>query len=148
MDVRSLCEVRVVFSILFLGSEPRYSQITPLIPLLLSLMTPKVERTLDYCDIAFVAALDTLQELLPNSALSYNTGTKTATEPLLLWLDRWHPSNSFQSMLFPFSCPHLADPKALPLQARLLTKSCTRCACSWWHLVTALRYTLRRTSLT
>lgn len=52
-------------------------------------MTPKGESTSDYDDVAFVAASDTIQELLSNSALSDGAGTKTVTEPLLLWLDRY-----------------------------------------------------------
>ena len=38
--------------------------------------------------MAFILASDTLRELLTKSALSDGFGTKTVTEPLLLWLDQ------------------------------------------------------------
>lgn len=66
------------------------SDLTPLVPPLLSLMIPKTESpTPDYDDQAFISASDTLQELVSKSALSDGAGTKTVTEPLLLWLDRY-----------------------------------------------------------
>ena len=49
----------------------------------------KTEPTSDDDDVAFVAASNIVQEHLSNSALSYGPGTKTVTEPLLLWLDRY-----------------------------------------------------------
>ena len=52
-------------------------------------MVPKVESPPDYDEQAFTAASDTFQELLTKSALSDGAGTKTVTEPLLLWLDRY-----------------------------------------------------------
>jgi hypothetical protein len=53
-----------------------------LIPLLVPLLTP-----LDDNDQVFTAASDTLQEIMTKSALSDGSGSKTLTEPLLLWLD-------------------------------------------------------------
>ncbi|TBU41864.1 ARM repeat-containing protein [Dichomitus squalens] len=66
------------------------NDLTPLIPLLVSLMIPKTESpSPEYDEQAFISASDTLQELLSSSALSDGAGTKTVTEPLLLWLDRY-----------------------------------------------------------
>lgn len=53
-------------------------------------MIPTTESpTPEYDDQSFIPASDTLQELLSRSALSDGSGTKTVTEPLLLWLDRY-----------------------------------------------------------
>ncbi|KAF9443602.1 ARM repeat-containing protein [Macrolepiota fuliginosa MF-IS2] len=57
------------------------SDLTPIIPMLISLLNPPDE------DI-FISASDTLQEILSKSALSDGSGTRTLTEPLLFWLDR------------------------------------------------------------
>ncbi|KAI0633121.1 ARM repeat-containing protein [Trametes polyzona] len=66
------------------------SDLTPFVPLLLSLMIPTAETpSPEYDDQAFIPASDTLQELLSRSALADGSGTKTVTEPLLLWLDRY-----------------------------------------------------------
>ena len=66
------------------------SDLTPFIPLLLSLMIPTVESPAPQFDEqAFIPASDTLQELLTKSALADGAGSKTVTEPLLLWLDRY-----------------------------------------------------------
>ncbi|RPD63454.1 ARM repeat-containing protein [Lentinus tigrinus ALCF2SS1-6] len=66
------------------------NSLTPLVPLLLSLMLPQSEApSAEFDDQAFIPASDTLQELLIKSALSDGSGTKTVTEPLLLWLDRY-----------------------------------------------------------
>ena len=80
---------------LFMSFSTAYfhSDLTPLVPLLLSLMLPKSESTTtEFDDQAFILASDTLQELLTKSALSDGSGTKTVTEPLLLWLDRYGDS--------------------------------------------------------
>ncbi|KAI0350564.1 ARM repeat-containing protein [Trametes cingulata] len=66
------------------------NDLTPFVPLLLSLMLPTNEApSPEYDDQAFIPASDTLQELLSRSALSDGAGTKTVTEPLLLWLERY-----------------------------------------------------------
>lgn len=44
---------------------------------------------LEFDENAFVAASDALQEITNNSALAGGFGTKTLTEPLLLWCDRY-----------------------------------------------------------
>ena len=55
---------------------------TPLIPLLISLLDPSFPD-----DSIFIAASDALQEITSKSALSDGSGSKTLTEPLLVWFD-------------------------------------------------------------
>lgn len=57
------------------------NDLTPLIPMLISLLNPAE-------DLMFIAASDALQEILSKSALSDGSGTRTLTEPLLFWFDR------------------------------------------------------------
>ncbi|PPR02897.1 hypothetical protein CVT24_002281, partial [Panaeolus cyanescens] len=58
------------------------SELTPLIPLLISLLDPSFSD-----DSIFIAASDALQEITAKSPLSDGAGTKTLTEPLMIWLD-------------------------------------------------------------
>ena len=58
------------------------SDLIHLIPILITLLDPTVED-----DSAFIVSSETLQEILSKSALSDGSGTRTLTEPLLLWLD-------------------------------------------------------------
>jgi hypothetical protein len=62
------------------------SDLTPLIPPLISLLTP---TTSEFDESIFIPASDTLQEIMSKSALSNGSGNKTLTEPLLIWLDMW-----------------------------------------------------------
>ncbi|KAL0952434.1 hypothetical protein HGRIS_006706 [Hohenbuehelia grisea] len=59
------------------------SDVTPLIPGLINLLGPSVDED------TFIASSDTLQAILTSSALSNGAGTKTLTEPLLLWLESY-----------------------------------------------------------
>lgn len=59
-----------------------HSHITALIPPLISLLDPSIPD-----DTIFVTASDTLQEMTAKSPLSDGSGSKTFTEPLLVWLD-------------------------------------------------------------
>lgn len=53
-------------------------------------MVPTTESPApEFDDQAFIPASDSLQELLTASSLCDGSGTKTVTEPLLLWLDRY-----------------------------------------------------------
>lgn len=58
------------------------SDIVPLIPVLISLLN----RSSTESEL-FVAASDALQEIMSKSPLSDGSGSKTLTEPLLLWID-------------------------------------------------------------
>ena len=71
---------------------PNFSDLTPLLPKLLSLLDPSnssANGNPDFDETVFVAASDVLQEILSSSALSDGAGSKTLTEPLLLWLETW-----------------------------------------------------------
>ena len=59
-----------------------FSHITPLIPLLINLLDPSFPD-----DSVFIAASDALQELTSKSPLSDGAGTKTLTEPLMVWFN-------------------------------------------------------------
>ncbi|CAL1698588.1 unnamed protein product [Somion occarium] len=64
--------------------------ITPLIPGLLMLLTPMQQSPpYEFEEEEFVPASDALQEIMSKSALSDGAGTKTLTEPLLVWCDRY-----------------------------------------------------------
>lgn len=67
-----------------------YSDITPFIPVLLTLMTPaQLPPNSVFDEDEFTLASDALQEILSRSALSDGSGTKVLTEPLLIWLERY-----------------------------------------------------------
>ncbi|KIK18577.1 hypothetical protein PISMIDRAFT_109109 [Pisolithus microcarpus 441] len=66
----------------------RADDITPLIPLLISLLNPSTPDAELDPDV-FTPASDTLQEIMSCSPLAAGAGTATLTEPLLLWLDIW-----------------------------------------------------------
>ncbi|PFH48182.1 hypothetical protein AMATHDRAFT_66058 [Amanita thiersii Skay4041] len=57
-------------------------ELTPLIPLMISLLNPVSDDS-----AGFIASSETLQEMMSKSALADGSGSKTLTEPLLLWLD-------------------------------------------------------------
>lgn len=65
----------------FLANATSFSDLTPLIPMLISFLNPAEDHM-------FIAASDALQEILSKSALSDGSGSRTLTEPLLFWLDR------------------------------------------------------------
>ncbi|KAF8147686.1 armadillo-type protein [Crassisporium funariophilum] len=60
----------------------RADNLVPLIPLLISLLDPSFPD-----DSIFIAASDALQEITSKSTLSDGSGSKTLTEPLLVWID-------------------------------------------------------------
>ncbi|THH27012.1 hypothetical protein EUX98_g7175 [Antrodiella citrinella] len=64
------------------------NDITPFIPLLITLMTPsRPPPHSEFDEDEFVLASDAIQEILSRSALSDGAGSKILTEPLLLWCD-------------------------------------------------------------
>lgn len=85
LDIHS--SFKVIHLVTFLSSPCTHdicSDLTPMIPLLISLLIPTGGN-----DAGFIAASDVLQEILSKSALSDGSGSKTLTEPLLLYLDIW-----------------------------------------------------------
>ncbi|KAG6334626.1 hypothetical protein ID866_4467 [Astraeus odoratus] len=80
----------------------RGDEITPLVPLLISLLSPCTPDAEIDPEI-FTPTSDTLQEIMTRSPLSSGAGTATLTEPLLVWLDMWgtrilHSSSSSGSL--------------------------------------------------
>ncbi|KAH7905355.1 armadillo-type protein [Hygrophoropsis aurantiaca] len=73
----------------------RGDDLTSLIPLLITLLTPasslasRPDLELDFDETIFVPASDALQELMAESSFSGGSGTSTLTDPLLVWLDTW-----------------------------------------------------------
>lgn len=63
----------------------RTSDITPIIPLLITIMTPAPDSGFD--ESTFSVASDVLQEIMTRSSLAGGAGTSTLTEPLLVWLN-------------------------------------------------------------
>ncbi|KAI0937932.1 hypothetical protein AcW1_002387 [Taiwanofungus camphoratus] len=65
--------------------------LTLLIPHLIMLLDPlpASSSTPEFDEPSFTLASDTLQELMTSSPLSDGAGSKTLTEPLLLWLDHY-----------------------------------------------------------
>ncbi|KAG2354786.1 ARM repeat-containing protein [Suillus spraguei] len=63
----------------------RANDITPIIPLLITIMTPAPDS--GFNESTFSAASDVLQEIMTRSSLAGGAGTGTLTEPLLAWLD-------------------------------------------------------------
>ncbi|EPT00042.1 hypothetical protein FOMPIDRAFT_1163505 [Fomitopsis schrenkii] len=61
------------------------NDLTPLIPLLIALLSPTSMSPLEFDEAAFVGASETLQELTSNSALADGSANRTLTEPLLIW---------------------------------------------------------------
>lgn len=65
------------------------NDLTPLIPPLIALLDPMPgTEPLEFDETSFVLSSDTLQEVMSKSALSDGSGSKTLTEPLLLWFYR------------------------------------------------------------
>ncbi|KAG1744571.1 armadillo-type protein [Suillus paluster] len=65
----------------------RANDITPIIPLLITIMTPAPDSGFD--ESTFSAASDVLQEIMTRSSLAGGAGASTLTEPLLVWLDAY-----------------------------------------------------------
>lgn len=66
------------------------SDITPLIPMLISLLTPpSPEAEID--NEVFSPASDALQEIMTRSSLAGGAGVMSLTLPLLVWVDTWGP---------------------------------------------------------
>ncbi|GJE98643.1 hypothetical protein PsYK624_148780 [Phanerochaete sordida] len=66
----------------------RANDMTPLIPQLIGILAlPQGSNEFD--ETEFTAASDALQEVLSGSALSDGSGSRTLTEPLLIWCDRY-----------------------------------------------------------
>lgn len=84
VDVYPPSQVSIIlFYVLRFTRSDRNSDLTALIPMLINLLNPHEDN-----EQVFVAASDALQELLSKSAFSDGSGSKSLTEPLLLWFDK------------------------------------------------------------
>lgn len=91
MDVRASWKVSIVpWQPRWLITEIRDSDITPLIPMLISLLTPSTPDTAIDPEI-FSPASDALQEIMLRSSLAGGAGVMSLTLPLLVWVDTWGP---------------------------------------------------------
>ena len=68
----------------------RDSDITPLIPMLISLLAPPTPDA-DIDHEIFSPASDALQEIMTRSSLAGGAGVASLTLPLLVWVDTWGP---------------------------------------------------------
>ncbi|KAF9237195.1 armadillo-type protein [Melanogaster broomeanus] len=71
----------------------RGNDITPLIPLLISLLSPPTPESEIDPDV-FSPASDALQEIMTRSSLAGGAGVTSLTDPLLVWIDIWGPPES------------------------------------------------------
>ena len=71
-------------------STVNHSDLTPFIPILITLITPlQPSPDAEWDEDEFVLVSDVLQDILSRSALSDGAGTKVLTEPLLVWCERY-----------------------------------------------------------
>jgi hypothetical protein len=66
-----------------------HSDITPAIPSLISLLEPTSGPPPVFDESLFVPASDALQELMAHPPFYDGSGSKTLTEPLLIWIEKW-----------------------------------------------------------
>ena len=71
-----------------MGAYARLSDLTPLIPRFIALLTPMAGSS-EFNEDEFELASDALQEIMTKSALSDGAGSRTLTEPLLLWCEQY-----------------------------------------------------------
>ncbi|KAG9308679.1 armadillo-type protein [Chiua virens] len=64
--------------------------ITPLVPMLISLLTPPTPDA-DIDPEVFLPASDALQEIMTRSSLAGGAGVLSLTAPMLVWVDTWGP---------------------------------------------------------
>ena len=71
-----------------LENSTRQSDVTPLIPQLIEMLKP-VPGSNEFDEDEFTMASDSLQEIMSKSALADGAGSKSLTEPLLLWCEQY-----------------------------------------------------------
>ncbi|KAI0791113.1 ARM repeat-containing protein [Abortiporus biennis] len=65
------------------------NNLTPVIPSLILLLSPISQAPTEFVEEEFLIASDALQEIMSRSALHDGGGSKTLTEPLLLWMHQF-----------------------------------------------------------
>lgn len=90
LDVLDSCKVLQSESHSTLLAELQtLSDITPAVPLLISLLEPTPGQSPVFNESLFVPASDVLQELMAHPPFYDGSGSKTLTEPLLIWIEKW-----------------------------------------------------------
>jgi len=72
-----------------LAEHQTHSDITPAIPSLISLLEPTSWPPPVFDESLFVPASDALQELMAHPPFYDGSGSKSLTEPLLIWIEKW-----------------------------------------------------------
>jgi hypothetical protein len=72
-----------------LAEHQTLSDITPAILPLVSLLEPTSGPPPEFNESPFVPASDALQELMAHPPFYDGSGSKTLTEPLLIWIEKW-----------------------------------------------------------
>ena len=90
LDVLNSCKVlQSEICSTLLAEHQTHSEITPAIPSLISLLEPASSPPPVFNESSFVPASDTLQELMAHPPFYDGSGSKTLTEPLLIWIEKW-----------------------------------------------------------
>lgn len=90
LDVLDSCKVLQSESrSTLLAEHQTLSDITPAIPSLISLLEPTSGPSPAFNESSFVPASDVLQELMAHPPFYDGSGSKTLTEPLLIWIEKW-----------------------------------------------------------
>jgi hypothetical protein len=90
LDVLDTCKVlQSEFLPTLLVEHQTLSDITPAIPPLISLLEPTSGPPPVFNESSFVPASDALQELMAHPPFYDGSGSKTLTEPLLIWIEKW-----------------------------------------------------------
>lgn len=90
LDVLDSCKVLQSESRSTLLAEHQTpSDITPAIPSMISLLEPDPGPPPVFNESLFVPASDVLQELMAHPPFCDGSGSKTLTEPLLIWIEKW-----------------------------------------------------------
>lgn len=72
-----------------LAEHQTLSDIIPAIPSLISLLEPTSGSSPVFNESLFVPTSDVLQELMAHPPFYDGSGSKTLTEPLLIWIEKW-----------------------------------------------------------
>jgi len=90
LDVLDSCKVLQSDShSTLLAEHQTHSDITPAIPSLISLLEPISVPPPVFDEALFIPASDALQELMSHPPFYDGSGSKTLTEPLLIWIEKW-----------------------------------------------------------
>jgi hypothetical protein len=87
LNPRKVLQLNFYYTLL--AEHQTHSDITPAIPSLISLLEPASNPPPVFNESSFIPASDTLQELMAHPPFYDGSGSKTLTEPLLIWIEKW-----------------------------------------------------------